>query len=345
MHHARTQHRQRHIALGFAALALLAFLAPKPAGAMTIMPPILNLTLDPGTVVADVVQIHNEEEIPFKITPVTRNFYAVEGDENSGAPDFYAADEVRNGYEMANWIEISDEGRVIQPGEWANIPFMIRVPEDAQPGSHFGAIQIMASKPDEIAPLEDSGISIERGTSILVFVRVNGDVVDELSVTDFATEPRYARLPVDFTIRVRNSGTSHQRPTGNVIIKDMLGRQVATPVINPGPQFRSILPGSTRRFDIMWQKRRLPEGASEYERQLKNFAFGKYTATMILTYGPDDQQKVITSVTEFWVLPWMALLTYAVLLIAVILLLASVVRGYNRSLIRRYESMKKQGKA
>jgi len=222
---------------------------------------------------------------------------------------------------------------------------MIRVPEDAQPGSHFGAIQIMASKPDEIAPLEDSGISIERGTSILVFVRVNGDVRDELAVTDFATEPRYARLPVDFAIRVKNSGTTHQRPTGNVIIKDMLGRQVASLQINPGPQYRSVLPGSTRRFDVAWIKRRLPEGASEYERQIKNFAFGKYTATMLLNYGTPTEQKVITSVTEFWVLPWMALATYAVILIAAVLILAAGVRAYNRSLIRRYEAMKKQGKA
>jgi len=344
MSHARTLNRQRIAPLALAALAFFMLLAPKPTRAMTIMPPMLDLTLDPGTVVADVIQVHNEETIPFKITAVKQNFYATEGDERSGAPDFYGPEEVRTGYEMADWIEVNGEGTVIEPGAWANIPITIRVPADAQPGSHFGAIQILASKPDDIAPLPDSGISIVRGTSVLVFVRVNGEVIDELTVADFEADPAHTRLPVDFTIRLKNSGTTHQRPVGNIIIKDMFGRQVASLQINPGPQYRTVLPGSTRRFEVAWLKRRLPDGAGEYEQQLKNFALGKYTATMYLNYGSPDEQKILTAATEFWVFPWMALLTYAGVLLAALLLAVTGVRSYNRMLIRRYEASKKEGK-
>lgn len=344
MHHARIQHRSRLVPLGLAALALLMLLAPKPTRAMTVMPPLLDLTLDPGTVVADVVQVHNEESVPFKIRAVTQNFYVAEGDERSGAPDFYGPEEVRTGYEMADWIEVSGEGTVIEPGAWANVPITIRVPEDAQPGSHFGAIQILASKPDDIASPDGSSVSIERGTSILIFVRVNGDVIDELVVSEFKAEPAHTRLPVDFTIRLTNSGTTHQRPVGNVIIEDMLGRQVASIQVNPGPQYRSVLPGSARRYDVSWLKRRLPDGASEYEQQLKNFALGKYTATMFLNYGSSEEQRILSAVTEFWVVPWMALLTYAGIVLAALLVAVAGVRAYNRMLIRRYEAGKKKGK-
>ena len=327
--------------LGLAALGLALLLAPKASSAMTVSPPTLDFTLNPGDVVADVVQVYNEEGIPFKITPRAINFYVKDGDETTGSPDFYDATEVRNGYELAPWLLFDSEPVVIMPNERINIAFQIRVPEDAAPGSHFGGIQIIASKPDEIAPLDGPSLAIDRGTTVLMFVRVTGDTIDELSVPSFgAHKDVLSHLPADFSIRVVNSGTTHQRPVGNVIIDDMWGRRVASLQVNPGPQYASILPGSARRFDVSWSHRRLPVGTSEYQQQLRNFAFGQYTATLLLNYGSASEQKNLTAVTTFWVVPWMALMTYALALLAVILILWYLGRSYNRMLIARYETKK-----
>jgi len=343
MTNVRSQQLNRRIAIALLALAFALLSAPKASHAMTIAPPFLDLTLDPGTVVADVIQVYNEESVPFKIEPVAQNFYAKSDDEKLGAPDFYGPEEVRTGYEMANWIEFGVEETLIQPGEWVNVPITIRVPKDAQPGGHFGAVQIIASKPDEIAPMEESSVSIVRGTSVLIFVRVNGETIDQLTVSSFKADAGlYGRLPVDFTIRLMNGGTTHQRPVGNVVIEDMWGRQVASIPVNPGPQYKAVLPGLARRFDVSWLKRRLPDGASEYEQQLKNFALGKYRATLLLNYRAKDGQEALTSVTEFWVFPWMALLTYAGILLVVLVVLAGILKAYNRMLIRRYEASKKR---
>jgi hypothetical protein len=293
--------------------------------------------------VSDVVQIYNEEEVPFKIMPIAVNFQAEEDDETSGSPVFYPKDEVRNGYELATWFELGPEPMVIAPNERVNIPFNIRVPEDATPGSRFGAIQIMASRPDEVLAPDDSAVEIERGTSVLVFVRVSGDVRDELAVSRFAPEKdAISHLPVDFDIRLTNGGTTHQRPTGNVIIEDMFGRQVASLVVNPGPAFRTVLPGSARRFDVSWVRRKLPADTSEYGQQLRNFAFGKYTATLLVNYGSPTEQKSLTSVTTFVVIPWLALATYTGAALLILHILVAGGRAYNRMVIRRYESSRKE---
>jgi hypothetical protein len=345
MTHSITYASKRNFALGFAAAAFAVLLLPKASHAMTISPPTLDFTLNPGDVVSDVVQVYNEEGVPFKIRPVGVNFYTKEGDETLGAPEFYPADEVRNGYELAPWFEIGSEATVIPPNERINIPFSIRVPENASPGSHFGAIQILASRPDEIDPLGTSSVEIERGTSVLIFVRVTGDVRDELTVEKFGpAQDVYSHLPVDFTVRLMNGGTTHQRPVGNVIIKDMWGRQVASLVVNPGPQFRAVLPGSARRFDVTWARKKLPDGTGEYESQLRNFALGKYTATLLVNYGSADAQKSITAVSTFVVIPWLALLTYVGAGLVALLIVLFGARGYNRMVIRRYESSKKQQK-
>ncbi len=346
MTHAHAKRTQRRIALGLSALLFALLSIPRGAGAMTISPPILDFTLNPGDVVSDVVQIYNEEEVPFKIMPVAVNFQAKEDDETSGSPQFYPKDEVRNGYELATWFELGTEPMVIAPNERVNVPFNIRVPEDAAPGSRFGAIQIMASRPDEVLGPDSSSVEIERGTSVLVFVRVSGDVRDELAISTFAPEKEaLSHLPVDFDIRLANGGTTHQRPTGNVIIEDMFGRQVASLVVNPGPSFRTVLPGSARRFDLSWFRRKLPAETSEYGQQLRNFAFGKYTATLLVNYGSPTEQKSLTAVTTFVVIPWLALATYAGAVIVLLCVIVGAGRAYNKLIIRRYESAKKQGKA
>ncbi len=345
MSNSRSLERKRNFALGFAAFVFALLFAPKMTQAMTISPPSLDFTLNPGDIIADVVQVYNEEGAPFKIQPTAVNFYVREGDEVTGSPDFFPADETRQGYELAPWIELGTEPVIIGAGERVNVPFQIRVPKDAPPGSRFGAIQILASKPDDIAGPTDSNVAIERGTTVLIFVRVTGDLRDELVVSGFAAQKEVlSHLPADFTVRLTNGGTTHQRPTGNVIIEDMWGRQVASLVVNPGPQFRSVLPGSSRRYDVSWARKKLPAETGEYMQQIRNFAFGKYTATLLINYGSATQQKSLTAVTTFTVIPWMALATYAGAGLLALLVVVFGAKGYNRLIIRRYESSKKQQK-
>lgn len=342
MTHAHTLELNRRLTLGLAAGVFSLLFMPRASHAMTVAPPVLNFTLNPGDTVSDVVQVTNEEDAPFKITPQALNFYQKAGDETSGSPEFYPADQVKNGYELAPWIVLKSEAVIVAPHQLVNFPIDIKVPKDAQPGGHFGALQLLATDPNEKS---DAGsVSIARGTSVLIFVRVSGDVREEMSVSRFGGDQgTYAHLPVDFHIRLDDTGNLHERPTGDIFIKDMFGRQVAAVPVNPGPEFKTVLPGTSRRFDDAWVRRKLPDDTSEYWQQVKNFGFGKYDATLVLNYGSDN--KILTATWSFWVLPWLALASFLGIILVLSVLIGYGVHGYNRLIIRRYEAKKRKQNA
>lgn len=339
MSHARTLDRKTSLLLGLAAAAFALILLPKPSHAMTISPPVLDFTLNPGDVVQDVVQVYNEQDVPFKIEPAVVNFYATPGDETSGTPSFYPASEDRTGYELASWIQLTGGEEIVGPHARVNYPISIHVPADAAPGSHFGAVEILAGAPDE--DLSKGGaVNLNLGTSVLIFARVNGNAREELSVSRFSGDKSmYSRLPVDFGIRLDNTGTTHLRPTGDVFVRDMFNRQVATLLVNPGPDFKTILPGTSRRFDAEWVKTKLPPNTNEFWQEVRNFGFGKYKATLVLNYGQDN--KVLTSEFDFWVFSWLAFAALLGIILVLCLIFFGGLRGYNQLVIRRYEAQKK----
>jgi hypothetical protein len=323
-------------------LVILGF-APRSAHAMTISPPDFNITASPGDSIRDVLHVYNEDPYPVTLKPSLLNFTFSPNDEVSGSPEFYAAGEIRNGHELADWIVIEDDKAfTIGSGERVNIPFTITVPKDAQPGGHFGAIHIGTLQ--ESQKEDGPQIGVKASTSALLFVRVNGDTRDELAVNSFFSNSRlYTRLPADFTIRLSNGGTTHLIPVGNIFITNTFGRQVASLEVN-GSDKRRVLPGSIRRFEESWMHRRLPKSASEFVQEWRNFAFGKYTATLVINYGDGGAQKLVSSTTSFWVIPWMILAAFATVVLLLSLALRWVMRRYEHAVIERYESKKHQAK-
>lgn len=326
-------------------LLILAFFGPASGfvHAMTISPPEFNLTVNPGDVIKDVLHVYNEDPYPATLRATILNLTFRPGDEFGGAPDFYPADVTRDGHELAPWITLdTDPSFTIAPAEWVNIPFTITVPGDAQPGGHFGAVHVGTLQEPRLD--ENPHLGITAMTGALLFVRVRGEARDELSVEQFFSK-RYVQthLPADLTIRVSNKGTTHAIPAGNIFVTDVFGRQVASIKVNEEKQ-RRVLPGSMRRFDVSWQRTPLPKDTPEHVQQWRNFAFGRYTATLVLNYGNEDQQKLLSATTTFWVIPWMVLLTALLAAALMIFLGRLLLMKYERGVIRRYESSKHESK-
>src|SRR5262245_26654684 len=89
------------------ALALCGFVPS--ASALTVSPPTYSYTLNPGDPVRDVIKLYNESGETITLYPEVFNFTSKEGDETTGTPEFYPADEIRNGHELAPWITMSAE--------------------------------------------------------------------------------------------------------------------------------------------------------------------------------------------------------------------------------------------
>jgi len=326
----------KRLSIIIASVGLAGLLLPGQASALTFSPPTFDFSANPGDTINDAVRMHNEgtEAVTLRVEAV--NFASKPGDETSGIPEFFPSAEVRGGRELAPWITFINKELTLQPGERGSMFFEIKVPEDAGPGSYFGAAVITS-----LSPQADQGVSIIGNTAVLIMLKVNGDAVEEATLTSFEAAPKFSSsLPATFEARVENSGTVHLRPLGEVTIRDMFGKAVAVVPVNR-LEYKSVLPGSARRFSASWIRQELPEDASLWERQSKNFAFGPYTAELTMEYG--QQKKVLTASARFWVFPWLVILAALAVLAAALAAIIGFLRWYRRRIIASLERQKTQG--
>jgi hypothetical protein len=318
---------------GLFGLMLATALVPAGADAMTISPPNYDYTeVNKGDVIMDVIKVYNDNpNATVTLYPFVANFTFKKGDEEGGTPEFYDAKTDPYGTAMGTWVKVDTTPMVIKPGERAMVPFSINVPANATPGGHFGAIVFANQPPD------DKGVvTIGSQIGVLMMMRVAGDVKEVGAIAEFGfakPKPWYNFLPVDFFVRFENRGNVHLRPTGNIFIRDMSGRQVAALDVNA--DFRSILPNSIRKFNASWLKQKGGEGQSALWNEWHNFAIGRHKAQLVLLYGTDN--KMVTSEVAFYVWPWRLILIAVGILALIILMLTVGKNSWERAVIRKYE--------
>lgn len=311
------------------ALLLGTFLA-RPAQALTLIPPNLEFSLQSGETIETKVKLFNETADSVTQYSSTANFTAKD---ETGTPAFLDEAVATN---LASWITLEPGPFTLLPGERLEIHVTVAVPADAEPGGHYAAIFFSSLSPDT-AGTGEVGISTKLGS--LVLVRVAGAIREAGSIATFGSKDgatMFTRPPVDFLLRVANSGNVHIRPTGDITIRNSIGGTTATVPVNVTQG--AVLPSSTRAFNLSWEK-----SANDTEREnffqevaaeWRNFAFGPYTATVDLSYGAAND-KTATAKLSYWILPWQLLIVTVVGLVALIWLLIWLVGVYNRAIISK----------
>lgn len=312
-------------------LAALVFsLAPAIASATTISPPVIEFDARPGDTIVDVIKLFNETDEEITLTGEVRTFKALN---ETGAPSFLSPEESTD---LATWLKLDEATVTLPTNGRKDVLFSIDVPADAEPGGHFAGI---LWTPTGTTTLEGSGVGITMKTGTLVLVRVAGEVSETGRLASFTADRQsYNYLPVNFAVRFENLGNVHLKPVGVIEIKNLVGRKVASLPVNG--DLANVLPESIRKFDALWQKTEVPRGASEWQKERENFAWGKYTATLILNYSEEEQATTATLV--FWVFPWRVTIFYSVLALIIILLVVWGIKGYNKWLIKKYSAVKVQ---
>jgi hypothetical protein len=170
-----------------------------------------------------------------------------------------------------------------------------------------------------------------------------------VNIPDFATSNKqrwFTQLPITFFYRFQNSGSDRIKPVGDIVVKNMFGRNAKILAANLGEG--SVLPKSIRRFETTWtssgfagMKQDPAEQVAQTPRgfwptvvyQAKHFAFGLYTAELNLRYGVNNTSA--TAAYKFFVFPWQLVLVVLVSLAIVLLVLWVFIRNYNRAIISR----------
>ncbi len=284
--------------LGITSGVLFSFVLAQSAFAISISPVKFELSANPGDELRNVLRVYNDTAEAVVVSINIDNFSPT-GEGGQVVIDEESPD---SGFSLKSWVEIVESQFTLEPRTSKAFEFVVRVPANAEPGGHYGSI--LAS----LAPATTGGgaLSITQRVGALLLLDVSGEVTEKMYVAEFAA-PNFSEYgPVELTLRFKNDGSIHLKPRGFVTITNMFGKEVGTVDV---PQ-SNILPQSIRKFDLSWGEK---------------YLYGKYTAKLSAIYGSGNE--ALTSVTEFWVIPWKLLGVAALLLLLILIVL---IRGRRR---------------
>lgn len=278
-------------------VAILGFALCNSVSATTISPVKIEASLDPGQAGRYSMVLFNETKSDLYLEGSVELF---EPKGDSGQAQLKPGDVNKT----LPWVKLPTPSLVLKPGEYKNVPLILEIPKGAPVGGYYYAI-MWQSVSDPIK--EPSQVGISSRVGCLVLLDVQGVKNEKLQITDFKLNSGnkvYNGLPVSFVSHLENSGDTHLKPKGSIILQNFLGQVVD--VIPFNDKGLNILPKSTRKFDLTWSKK------GNY------LLIGPFTALLSVEYG-DSKIRIESEKINFWVIPWNLVIWIIVILFILII--------------------------
>jgi hypothetical protein len=247
---------------------------------------------------------------------------------------------------MERWVHFSPGQLTVEPGKTAQLTVTFNTPGNVG-FSYSVAIALTSAHTTKTK----TGAAIRPQVDVFTLININRS--DAKSKVDFVSltsdKSRYAFLPANFSLKLKNNGNIISQPSGTVFIQRSFNdtKPIATLPVNK--QGGYILPGTTRSFNTSWTTG-FPVYVTEQggKRHLKwdwkhlgDIRMGRYVAKAVLIYDNGQQDVPLITSHTFWVIPWwlilFVLLTVGVLVMGIVtwgrLIFAGTrkVRGYARN--------------
>lgn len=267
--------------------------------------PNFDYAVEPGDELEDRVAVVNNGVTPIKLVLYAADAFTTD----NGQLDLRTRD--RQPTSVGAWLRVEQDQISLQPGESAEVPFTVSVPNDAAQGDHLGGIVT--------APASVSSSTVPE---VRVAIRVNLRVgesfqpnlaVDDLEV-DYTGDPLGAgRAIVTYTIR--NTGDTMLAAEQSVVVAGPFDSFSVS--ADPVPQSPRLLPNETWRVSVP------VDGVA---------SSGLLTATVTIVplytdpAGSTGPLAASDHAGQGWAVPWLPLLAVLVL----IALVAVVILRYRR---------------
>ncbi len=183
---------------------------PATATAATGTRPYFYLSADPGATLTDKVTVKNKTA-----APLTFRLYAADAYNTERDGGFAVRAQNEKQRSVGAWATTDRDRVTVKPHGSVTVPVTIKVPEDAEPGDHPGALVAL----DERIDPADAGavaVGIQKAVGARIYLRVNGPTMPALSVDDVEVEHTQPLVPGTGKSRAVISYTLHNR--GNVTL-------------------------------------------------------------------------------------------------------------------------------
>ncbi len=278
------------ILVGLGLILVVQINAQEEASGINISPLNFELTANPGDVILNKLKIYNPSGSTSIAIEMEVEDFTVVGE--TGTVKIEPAE--TETYSLAQWITVEPKNFILEPKEQKFVDFIINVPENAEPGGHYGSV--LASRRGVMGE-EITGAAVVHKVGSLVLLTVAGEVNESMIVKEFSTPGFTEYGPIEFKIRFENLGSIHVRPKGFIAITNWRDKKV---IDIPFPQ-NNVIPGSVRKVEGSWNK---------------EWLFGKYTAILVGSYGMTNT-PFEPSVLTFWVFPWKIMLGVLLILLLI----------------------------
>lgn len=261
--------------------------------------------LDPGASADDALVVANRGDEPLVLAVYAAAGYTTD----AGLFDVRTAGTEPTG--LGAWLETATDTLTVGPGETAEVPFTIAVPDDATPGDYAGAVITSLAQGDQ-----DAGITVDRRLGIRVDLRVGGELAPSLAVEDPQVRYHGTANPAG-TGTADVSWTLHN--TGNTVVSaqqsatvsgpfGLLAVDAASDALAAAPD---LLPGES------WTVTVPVTGVAPAIR-----LGADVTVTPVLTdaAGSTSALAPVYAVARTWAVPWMTLAVVLLVLAAAVLL-------------------------
>ncbi len=296
---------RKEIFIIFLGLTIGLLFFPFLSKALTVGPPKLEYSVNPGDVVEGKLFLLNEGDETRTFYPDFEKFIEVDGEKK-----FLAGEPTT----LADWFD-AEESVTLKAKEQRYIPFKFKVPLDAPPGGHFAVIWWSTAPPGT----SGGQTSIVVRAGILVFLRVSGDTKEDARVLSFSASGRLLnKLPTSLNVEFQNDGNVYLKPSGEITIKNIFGRT------------RTILPFNSKGIQVLPQSKKAIEESWD-----SGFGFGFYTANLNVVYG--ESLKRISEKFGFFVFPWKIVLGIIISGFVLVWGARKTFKKYNQWIIKKYQ--------
>ncbi len=226
----------------------------------------------PGDIVSGVITLINESDEDVNLDIVVEDFVPTAGTDNISF-----VGRAEGNTTVRDWISFGLAPKTIfRQGSSHSIPYTIRAPLDAEPGSHFGIIFFTGTR------INDTG-QLQVGTRLgmLIFVTIPGNQLQKGKVLGFSS-PKFVQAgPVPFKIKFENTGTVHFEPKGNITITNIFGKKVGEVSIAG----QAVLPTGVQDLKAEWAAGGLLLGRYRAELNIIDGEGNELTADQITFYA------------------------------------------------------------